>query len=111
MGLPIILSMVLQALYNVVDTIFVINSNAATQGNDALTASFPIPILIIAVGVGTGVGINAMLSRKLGEGIKKQSIELREMEFFLPLLFTQYFCFLGCFWQSRICVLCQVTVL
>lgn len=67
MGLPMILSMVLQAVYNVVDTIFVINSSAATQGNAALTAAFPIQILIIAIGVGTGVGINAMLSGKLGE--------------------------------------------
>ena len=71
MGLPMILSMVLQAVYNVVDTIFVINSNVATQGNAALTAAFPIQILIIAVGVGTGVGINAMLSGKLGEGDKE----------------------------------------
>ncbi len=71
MGLPMILSMVLQAVYNVVDTIFVINSTASTQGNAALTAAFPIQILIIAVGVGTGVGINAMLSRKLGEEDKE----------------------------------------
>ena len=71
MGLPMILSMVLQAIYNVVDTIFVINSSAATQGNAALTAAFPIQILIIAIGVGTGVGINALLSRKLGEKDRK----------------------------------------
>ena len=67
MGLPMVLSMILQAVYNVVDTIFVINSNAATQGNAALTAAFPVQILIIAIGVGTGVGINALLSGKLGE--------------------------------------------
>lgn len=67
MGLPMILSMMLQAIYNVVDTVFVINSKAGTYGNAALTAAFPIQILMIAVGVGTGVGINALLSRKLGE--------------------------------------------
>lgn len=67
LGLPMILSMILQAVYNVVDTVFVINSAAATQGNAALTAAFPIQILMIAVGVGTGVGINALLSQKLGE--------------------------------------------
>ena len=67
LGLPMVLSMVLQAIYNVVDTVFVINSDAGTYGNAALTAAFPIQILMIAVGVGTGVGINALLSRKLGE--------------------------------------------
>ncbi len=69
MGLPTILSMVLQALYNVVDTMFVINmgSNGAV-GNLALSAAFPVQILMIAIGVGTGVGINALLSKSLGEG-------------------------------------------
>lgn len=53
LGLPMVLSMVLQAIYNVVDTVFVINSDAGTYGNAALTAAFPIQILMIAVGVGT----------------------------------------------------------
>lgn len=68
MGLPMIISMVLQALYNVVDSIFV--TNMREQGaiaNQALTIAFPIQILIIAVGVGTGVGLNALLSKSLGE--------------------------------------------
>ena len=68
MGLPMIISMVLQALYNVVDSIFV--TNMGEQGiiaNQALTLAFPIQILIIAVGVGTGVGLNALLSKSLGE--------------------------------------------
>ena len=68
MGLPMIISMVLQALYNVVDSIFV--TNMGQQGaiaNQALTIAFPIQILIIAIGVGTGVGLNALLSKSLGE--------------------------------------------
>lgn len=68
MGLPMIISMVLQALYNVVDSIFV--TNMGEQGaiaNQALTLAFPIQILIIAIGVGTGVGLNALLSKSLGE--------------------------------------------
>ena len=68
MGLPMIISMVLQALYNVIDSIFV--TNMGEQGaiaNQALTIAFPIQILIIAVGVGTGVGLNALLSKSLGE--------------------------------------------
>lgn len=68
MGLPMIISMVLQALYNVIDSVFV--SNMGEQGaiaNQALTLAFPIQILIIAVGVGTGIGLNALLSKSLGE--------------------------------------------
>ncbi|MGN0506242.1 MAG: MATE family efflux transporter [Lachnospiraceae bacterium] len=65
MALPIMASMLVQALYNVVDSIFV-----AKISEDALTAvslAFPIQNLMIAIGTGTGVGINALLSRSLGE--------------------------------------------
>lgn len=69
MGLPMIISMVLQAVYNIVDTSFVINMGEnGVAGNLALTYAFPIQLLIIAIGVGTGVGINALLSKSLGEG-------------------------------------------
>ncbi len=76
MGLPMIVSMILQSVYNIVDTAFVINmGEEGIAGNLALTYAFPIQLLIIAIGVGTGVGINALLSKKLGEqddeGIKK----------------------------------------
>lgn len=68
MGLPMIVSMVLQALYNVVDSVFVANIHGdGAIANQALTYAFPIQILIIAIGVGTGVGINALLSKSLGE--------------------------------------------
>ena len=68
MGLPMIISMVLQALYNVVDSVFVANmGDEGALANQALTLAFPVQILIIAVGVGTGVGINALLSKSLGE--------------------------------------------
>lgn len=65
MALPIILSMLVQALYNVVDSIFVaqINENALT----AVSLAFPVQNLMIAFASGTGVGINALLSRSLGE--------------------------------------------
>lgn len=68
LGLPMIVSMVLQALYNVVDSVFVANiAGTGALANEALTIAFPIQILIIAVGVGTGVGLNALLSKNLGE--------------------------------------------
>ena len=68
MGLPMIISMVLQALYNVIDSIFITNMKSdGVIANQALTLAFPIQLLIIAIGVGTGVGINALLSKSLGE--------------------------------------------
>lgn len=68
MGLPMIVSMILQSVYNIVDTAFVINmGEEGIAGNLALTYAFPVQLLIIAIGVGTGVGINALLSKKLGE--------------------------------------------
>ncbi|MHC6203562.1 MATE family efflux transporter [Breznakiellaceae bacterium SP9] len=65
MSIPMVISMTVQALYNIVDSIFVarLNENALT----AVSLAFPIQSLMIAVGVGTGVGINAFLSRSLGE--------------------------------------------
>ena len=65
MSLPIMISMLIQALYNIVDSIFV-----AQIGENALTAvslAFPVQNLIIAVGIGTGIGINSLISRRLGE--------------------------------------------
>ena len=63
MGIPMILSMMLQAFYNIVDSAFV--SNMAQDGEAALTAltlAFPVQMLLVALGVGTGVGANALLS-------------------------------------------------
>ncbi|MGN1481214.1 MATE family efflux transporter [Porcipelethomonas sp.] len=67
MGIPMILSMVLQAVYNIVDSAFV--SNMAVGGEEAinaLTLAFPVQMLMVAMGIGTGVGANALLSKSLG---------------------------------------------
>ena len=80
MGAPMMISMLGQALYNVVDTFFVSHISDAAQIADmgdkainALTLAFPIQMLIIALGVGTGVGINAMIAKNLGRGDQKQA--------------------------------------
>ena len=65
MSIPAICSMLLQAVYNVVDSIFV--SRISEDALTAVTLVFPIQMLLIAVGVGTGVGLNSLIARKLGE--------------------------------------------
>ncbi len=71
MGLPAMLSMFIQSMYNIIDSMFV-----ARISEDALTAvslAFPIQNVILAVAVGTGVGINSLIARKLGEGKTKEA--------------------------------------
>ena len=71
MGLPAMLSMFIQSMYNIIDSMFV-----AQISEDALTAvslAFPIQNVILAVAVGTGVGVNSMIARKLGEGNKEEA--------------------------------------
>ena len=65
MSLPMMVSMLVQALYNIVDSIFVakLSENALT----AVSLAFPLQTLLIAVATGTGVGMNALLSKSLGE--------------------------------------------
>lgn len=74
MGIPIILSMVLQACYNIVDSMFVARIsdtegivNAGECAVNALTLAFPVQMLIVAFGIGTGVGVNALLAKSLGQ--------------------------------------------
>lgn len=95
MGLPMIISMVLQALYNVVDSIFVTNmGETGAIANQALTLAYPIQILIIAIGVGTGVGLNALLSKSLGEKDQEKVNNVAGNGIFLSLcIFVIFFLF------------------
>ena len=98
MGLPMIISMVLQALYNVIDSIFV--ANMGTKGaiaNQALTYAFPIQITIIAIGVGTGVGLNALLSKSLGENDRKKVNKIAGNGIFLSICIYIIFLLFGLF--------------
>lgn len=74
MATPMIISMVLQAFYNIVDSAFV--SNMAENGEaalNALTLAFPVQMLMVAISIGTGVGANALLSKSLGQGDREQA--------------------------------------
>lgn len=98
MGLPMIVSMVLQALYNVVDSIFVANMRDVGElANQALTYAFPIQILIIAVGVGTGVGLNALLSKSLGERNFQKANQVAGNGIFLSIILYLVFLIFGLF--------------
>ncbi len=92
MSLPMVVSMLVQALYNVVDSIFVamINENALT----AVSLAFPVQNLLIAVGSGVGVGINALLSRSLGQKNQKKVNNIAMQGLFLIVLcFAAFFLF------------------
>ena len=98
MGLPMIISMVLQALYNVIDSIFVANmEGTGAVANQALTYAFPVQIMIIAVGVGTGVGLNALLSKSLGENNREKANKAAGNGIFLSLCIYAVFLVFGLF--------------
>ncbi|MFA6830555.1 MAG: MATE family efflux transporter [Bacilli bacterium] len=98
MGIPMIISMVLQALYNVVDTAFVINMGSnGGNANLALGYSFPIQILMIAIGVGTGIGINSLLSRYLGQKKNDKASAVCGNGIFLALVIYLVFLIFGIF--------------
>lgn len=95
MSLPMMISMLVQALYNIVDSMFV-----AQLSEDALTAvslAFPIQTLMIAVAAGTGVGINALLSRNLGERDFAGANRAAQNGIFLGILSCVAFAFFGIF--------------
>lgn len=69
MGVPMIISMMLQAVYNIVDSAFVANMEGnGEMALNALTLAFPVQMLMVAIGIGTGVGVNALLAKSMGQG-------------------------------------------
>ena len=93
MSLPMIISMLVQALYNIVDSIFVAQLNE--QALTAVSLAFPVQNLMIAVAAGTGVGINALLSKSLGEKKHEQANAIARNGIFLALLSCMVFAILG----------------
>lgn len=96
MGIPMILSMMLQALYNIVDSAFV--SNIPDTGElalNALTLAFPIQMLMVAVAIGTGVGANALLAKTLGQGNHKKAGRVAGNALFLGAVIYVFFLLFG----------------
>ena len=98
MGIPMILSMMLQAVYNIVDSAFV--SNMPVNGEmalNALTLAFPVQMLMVAIGIGTGVGTNALLSKSIGQGDYKKASKVAGNSLFLGFVIYILFLLFGIF--------------
>lgn len=95
MSLPMMISMLVQALYNIVDSIFVarLSENALT----AVSLAFPIQQLMISVGTGTAVGVNAMLSRYLGAKQPEKASMVAKNGLFLSMMSFLFFAVLSFF--------------
>ncbi len=93
LSIPMMISMLVQALYNVVDSIFVarVSENALT----AVSLAFSLQNLMFAVGIGTGVGVNALLSKSLGEKNQSRANKTAENGLFLALCSYLVFLVLG----------------
>ncbi|MDO4288427.1 MAG: MATE family efflux transporter [Eubacterium sp.] len=98
MALPIMISMLVQALYNIVDSMFVsmVSENALT----AVSLAFPIQNLMIAIATGTGVGINALLSKSLGAKDYAEANRAANNGVFLAVLSTLVFVLFGIFFTG-----------
>lgn len=95
MALPMMVSMLVQALYNIVDSIFV--SRVSEEALTALSLAYPVQNLMIAVGSGTGVGMNALLSRSLGEKKFEQASRAACNGIFLAFVSAVLFLLFGIF--------------
>ena len=94
-SLPLMLSMLIQALYNIVDSIFV--SRVSEASLTAVSLAFPLQNLMIAFAVGTAVGVNSFLARKLGEGNRKEAEKTAANGIFLAILTWLAFALFGIF--------------
>lgn len=101
MSLPMVISMLIQALYNVVDSIFVARIEGETSAagvNNALTAvglAFPVQLLMLSVAIGTAVGMNSLMSRRLGERRHEEANAAASNGLFLEAVSSLIFLVLG----------------
>ena len=93
LSVPMMISMLVQALYNVVDSVFV--SWVSEEALTAVSLAFSLQNMMIAVGVGTGVGVNAMLSKSLGEKNQKRANATAENGIFLSVCSFLVFLVIG----------------
>lgn len=98
MGVPMILSMALQAVYNIVDSAFVGNMKEGSEAAlNALTLVFPIQMLMVALAIGTGVGVNALLARTLGQRNREKASKVAGNGLFLATVIYIIYVLFGLF--------------
>lgn len=107
MSWPAILSMFIQAFYNVVDSFFV--ARISEQALAAVTYIFPVQMLLISVGVGTGVGINSLISRRLGAGMLSEANMAANHGYRLSFFNWIFFTIVGLFLSKPIMMLMSDT--
>lgn len=102
MGIPMIVSMVLQAVYNIVDSAFVSNMEQGGESAlNALTLAFPLQILMVAVGIGTGVGANVLIAKSLGQKDRELTDRTAGNAVFLGIVIYVIFLLFGIFGAER----------
>ena len=97
---PIMLSMLIQALYNIVDSIYVSRLPESEKALNAVTLVFPVQMLMIAIGVGTGIGINSLISRRLGEKRREEAHGAAVNGLFLAVISWVAFALFGLFFSG-----------
>lgn len=100
MSLPLMLSLLVQSLYNIVDSIFVARLSEAAL--TATSLAYAVQVLMIALSVGTAVGLNALLSRTVGAGEERAACRIATTGFWLTLLSALIFCLGGVFFADTI---------
>jgi len=103
LSIPSIIAMAIQALYNVVDSIYV--GRLGTDPLSALSLSFPLQMIIIAIAVGTGVGTSSLISRLLGQGKREQASNAAEHVILISLFYSILMALVGYFLSDRLFVI------
>jgi putative MATE family efflux protein len=93
---PGVVGMMINALYNIVDSIYI--GRLSTEALSALSLSFPIQMIIISVAAGTGIGTNSLISRLLGQGEEHRANNTAEHVFFIALIYAVITMIIGLFW-------------
>lgn len=98
MGIPMIISMVMQALYNIVDSAFISNMDQNGENAlNALTLAFPFQMLMVAIGIGTGIGTNVLVAKNLGMKKEKRAGKVAGNAQFLAIIIYIVFLLFGIF--------------
>ncbi|RAK07125.1 putative MATE family efflux protein [Halanaerobium saccharolyticum] len=100
LSIPSIIAMAIQALYNVVDSIYV--GRISTDALSALSLAFPIQIILIGIGVGTGVGASSLISRRLGENNEHAAVNAAEHSIMLSVFYGIIVAIFGFFFSDQI---------